>query len=94
MDECLDILESSADSLPTDKSLIYFAKIANIVEEASYQFSLHDPASSIDFEDPRIQFALKAFEKRLEEWRSTVPAEFYTRKLFLMRQVSDTNIFF
>ncbi|PGG98791.1 hypothetical protein AJ80_09475 [Polytolypa hystricis UAMH7299] len=75
LDECLDILQNSPNSLPSDKALAHWLELVHIGEEISFQFSMDDPASNANITNPKIQYALKGFEKRLEEWRKEVPQE-------------------
>lgn len=79
MDECLDILENSPDALPSDKVLVHWTKLAHLGEEVSFQFSMDDPAMNLSLSDPKVQYALKGFEKQLEQWRKEVPSELYSR---------------
>ncbi|KAK2781655.1 hypothetical protein FQN53_000446 [Emmonsiellopsis sp. PD_33] len=78
MDECLEILETSPDALPSDKAIIQWVKLAHIGEEIGFQFSMDDPATNVSITDPKIQYALKGFEGRLDEWRQEVPPDCYT----------------
>ncbi|OJD16043.1 hypothetical protein AJ78_03756 [Emergomyces pasteurianus Ep9510] len=78
MDESLEILETSPDALPSDRALIQWVKLAHIGEEVLFQFSMDDPATNVDITDPKSQYALKGFERRLAEWRKEVPPECYS----------------
>jgi hypothetical protein len=80
MDECIDILQVSPDTLPSDRLLIVWAKLSHIAEEIGFQFSMDDPASSLSLNDAKIQYALKGFEKQLDQWRAEIPREQYSRK--------------
>lgn len=79
MDECLEILENSPDALPSDKVLVHWAKLAHLSEEVSFQFSMDDPTTSLSLSDLKVQYALKGFEKQLEQWRKEVPPDLYSR---------------
>ncbi|PGH11170.1 hypothetical protein AJ79_05012 [Helicocarpus griseus UAMH5409] len=78
IDECLEILQTSPEKLPSDAVVIQWVKLAHIGEEILFQFSMDDPATNVDITDPKIQYALKGFERRLEEWRKEVPSECYS----------------
>ncbi|KAL2370178.1 hypothetical protein RJ035_003540 [Blastomyces gilchristii] len=78
MDESLEILETSPDALPSDRNLIQWVKLAHLGEEILFQFSMDDPATNVDITDPKNQYALKGFERRLAEWRKEVPPECYS----------------
>lgn len=82
MDESLEILETSPDALPSDKTLVQWVKLAHLGEEVLFQFSMDDPVTNVDITDPKSQYALKGFERRLAEWRKEVPPECYSRKSF------------
>ncbi|KAL5337440.1 hypothetical protein BJX70DRAFT_369399 [Aspergillus crustosus] len=68
MDECVEILENSPNALPSDKTMIQWAKLVRITEEISSRFFADDMASQ-SFSETKFQFTLKAFEKQLEQWR-------------------------
>ncbi|KAG5289861.1 C6 transcription factor [Histoplasma ohiense] len=78
MDESLEILETSPDALPSDKTLVQWVKLAHLGEEVLFQFSMDDPVTNVDITDPKSQYALKGFERRLAEWRKEVPPECYS----------------
>ncbi|THC90614.1 hypothetical protein EYZ11_009929 [Aspergillus tanneri] len=69
MDECVEILEKSPEALPTDKTMIHWAKLAQIIEEINMQFVGDDTAATVSFDEPKFQYTLKVFEKQLEQWR-------------------------
>lgn len=81
MDECIEILETSPDALPSDKALVRLVKLAQITEEVGFHFSSDEPDSNATFSEPKIQYTLRAFEKQLEQWRRETPAEHYSCKL-------------
>ncbi|KAK2865043.1 hypothetical protein FQN49_003959 [Arthroderma sp. PD_2] len=78
MDESLQMLLDSPDAYPSDRALVEWVKLAHIGEEIGFQFSMDDPLTNISITEPRIQYALKGFEGRLDEWRKEVPSEVYT----------------
>lgn len=73
MDECIEVLESSATALPSDNLLCQHVKLQHINEEIGQQFSMDDPSAAITISDSRVQFQLKAFEHQLGEWGKAVP---------------------
>ncbi|WEW59007.1 hypothetical protein PRK78_004475 [Emydomyces testavorans] len=77
-DESIEMLKNSPDALPSDKSLIQWVKLAHIGEDVSFQFSMDDPTTNVSITDPKIQYALKGFERQLEDWRKEVPPEAYS----------------
>ncbi|KAF5866731.1 hypothetical protein ETB97_009888 [Aspergillus alliaceus] len=77
MDECVEILEKSADELPSDRVMIQWAKLVHIIEEIHQQFCPDDSSSIVTFSEPKIQYTLKVFEKQLEQLqRERGPEEF------------------
>ncbi|KAF3483938.1 uncharacterized protein GIQ15_03262 [Arthroderma uncinatum] len=78
MDESVQMLLDSPDAYPSDRALVEWAKLAHIGEEIGFQFSMDDPLTNVSITEPRIQYALKGFEGRLDEWRREVPPEVYT----------------
>ena len=80
-DECLDILSSSPDALPSDKWLCNLVRAQHIAEDIGAQFSMDDPASQISLTDSKTQYSLKAFERQLSDWRDSSPQELRERPL-------------
>jgi hypothetical protein len=79
MEESLEILRTSPGAVPSDQLLIYWAKLSHIAEDVAFQFSMDDPGINISLSEPKVQYALKGFEKQLEQWRSEVAPEYYSR---------------
>ena len=73
MDECIEVLQSSAAVLPSDRVLCQHAKLQHINEEIGVQFSMDDPSANINISDSRVQHALKNFERELGDWSNSVP---------------------
>ena len=67
-DECIHILENSPDALPSDKWLCHLVRVQRIAEDVGVQFSMDDLMSGVSLMDPKTQYQLKAFERRLEDW--------------------------
>ncbi|EER29622.1 Fungal specific transcription factor, putative [Coccidioides posadasii C735 delta SOWgp] len=77
-DECIDMLKTSPDALPSDQTVIHWVKLAHITEDVGFQFSMDDPTTNVNITDPKIQYALKGFERQLDDWRKEVPSDLYT----------------
>lgn len=69
MDESIDILESSAEALPTDKWLCHLVRAQHIAEDVGFEFSMDDPTCTVSLADSKTQYHLKAFERHLDDWR-------------------------
>lgn len=82
-DECLELLDTAPDALPSDKWLCHLVRIQHIAEDVGFQFSMDDPASVISLTDKKTQYHLKAFERQLEEWQQHAPMDVSQRKAFL-----------
>lgn len=67
-DECVEILTSAPDALPSDKSLCHLVRGQHLTEDIGLEFSMDDPASLLLLTDPKTQYHLKAFERQLMEW--------------------------
>ena len=78
MDECIEILETSPDALPSDKALIRWTRLAQLTEEVGFHFSCDEPDSNATFSEPKVQYTLRVLEKQLEQWRRETPAELYS----------------
>ncbi|KAL1958799.1 hypothetical protein VTO42DRAFT_3636 [Malbranchea cinnamomea] len=78
MEESLEVLRTSPNALPSDSALVHWIKLAHLSEEIGFQFSMDDPVTNVSFTDPKTQFALRGFERQLDEWRKGVPPEMYS----------------
>ncbi|PYH94149.1 hypothetical protein BO71DRAFT_419542 [Aspergillus ellipticus CBS 707.79] len=78
MDECVEILQKAPDALPSDKALIQWAKLTQIIEETSLQFNSDETPSIATFSDPKFLYTLKVLEKQLEQWKRETPLEIYS----------------
>jgi hypothetical protein len=83
MADSVQVLETSPEALPSDKTLCQWIKSQQIAEEVGTQFSMDDPAATVNIADPKIQYALRGFERDLEKWSSQITPESSSRKLFM-----------
>ncbi|PBP26492.1 c6 zinc finger domain containing protein [Diplocarpon rosae] len=75
MAECVEVLETSPDALPSDKNFCQWIRSQHIAEDIGNRFSMDDPSTKVSIADPTIQHALKGFEIELEDWVSKIPPE-------------------
>ena len=80
-DECMEVLASAPDALPSDKWLCHLVKAQHIAEDVGFQFSMDDPASQLSLTDPKTQYHLKAFERQLKDWRDSSTSDMMARPL-------------
>lgn len=78
--ECVEVLETSPDAAPSDKVLCQWVRSQHIAEEVGTQFSMDDSFASVSITDPKVQYALKGFERDLEHWSSQIPNDIQNRK--------------
>ncbi|KAF9241429.1 transcriptional regulator family: Fungal Specific TF [Penicillium roqueforti] len=81
MDECLQILETHPDALPSDRNLKWWIKLGSIMEDAGNLFSEEDPGCITTFADSKVWYNIKMFEDRLAQWREEVPRDVYTEPM-------------
>ncbi|CRG87846.1 Weak acid resistance protein 1 [Talaromyces islandicus] len=89
-DECLEIMEGNSETVPSDVCLLHWLKIAHIMEQVGTHFALDQRSNAFRLEDPRVQYALKTYEKLLQQWEDgifNVTAQPIPQKL--MRQASQ-----
>ena len=67
-DECIEILNTAKDAVPSDRWLCHLVRAQHIAEDIGLEFSMDDPASPLSLTDPKTQYHLKAFERQLREW--------------------------
>ncbi|KAI9841773.1 MAG: hypothetical protein M1838_003418 [Thelocarpon superellum] len=87
MDDCLNVLQSSPDALPSDRLLCQWVRMQHIADEVGFQFSMDDPAGNLSLSDSKTQYALKGFERQLEDWHAHLPAELATPTIQLHAHV-------
>jgi hypothetical protein len=80
MDECLEILETHPDALPSDRRLKWWAKLGLIMEDAGNHFSTEEPGSISTFADSKVWYDMQIFEDRIAKWRAEIPQDIYTGK--------------
>ncbi|KAI0125820.1 hypothetical protein BJ170DRAFT_656840 [Xylariales sp. AK1849] len=73
MTECMDILESSPEAAATDKYLCHLVWTHRLAEEVGIQFSLDDPSTTVNVAEPKVQYALRGFERDLNKYSDSIP---------------------
>ncbi|KAK8125723.1 uncharacterized protein PG998_001482 [Apiospora kogelbergensis] len=73
MTECMDILESSPDAAPSDKYLCHLVWTHRLAEEVGIQFSMDDPNAIVNVAEPKVQYALRGFERDLAKYSENIP---------------------
>lgn len=74
-EECVEILNTASDALPSDKSLCHLVHAQHMAEDIGLEFSMDDPLSQLTLTDQKTQYHLKAFERRLKEWHDAATPE-------------------
>ncbi|KAF2216682.1 hypothetical protein CERZMDRAFT_29419, partial [Cercospora zeae-maydis SCOH1-5] len=75
MEECVEILETSPEALPSDRLFCEHIKIQHICENVSVQFSMDDNGASVSITDPKVSYALNVMEHEIKDWSSKVSPE-------------------
>lgn len=83
MTECMDILESSPEAAPTDRYLCNLVWTHRLAEEVGMQFSMDDPTVVVNIAEPKVQYALRGFERDLSKYSDSIPKEEKRRKYLL-----------
>lgn len=78
MADSIDVLETSPEAAPSDKLLCQWVRSQHIAEDIGTQFSMDDPGANVNISDLKVQYALKGFERDLENWKRNVPPELNT----------------
>ncbi|KAK5125075.1 hypothetical protein LTR08_005515 [Meristemomyces frigidus] len=79
--ECVDFLKQSPDAIPTDGTLVAWARLAMIAEEITGSFSYDDLGYLAHISELRTQLMLKDFARRLTAWFVSVPEKDLTDSL-------------
>ncbi|KAF7585890.1 hypothetical protein BBP40_009928 [Aspergillus hancockii] len=69
MDECVEVLETSPDALPSDKIFCRHIRLQHITEEFSMQLSMKDTSTPML---SQTQATDHAFKRRLADWRNNI----------------------
>jgi hypothetical protein len=91
MSDCLSRLEKSPSGL--DRRLAAWVRLQRIADEASTSFGFDDPSTSISLMESRMHVIVKAFERRLEDWKKETAPELIDSKIALLNPLlcSETN---
>jgi hypothetical protein len=80
-DECVEVLSTAEDAMPSDRWLSFLVRGQHIAEDIGLEFSMDDPASQVSLTDHKTQYHLKAFERQLEEWERSATPEMLKRPI-------------
>ncbi|KFX93726.1 hypothetical protein V490_04717 [Pseudogymnoascus sp. VKM F-3557] len=72
MSDCAKFLKESPDATLFDKNLVVRVSLQNIAEDISTFLSIEDPSKKTTFLDSRTQLTIRALEKRLTTWKSSL----------------------
>ncbi|MCJ1403494.1 hypothetical protein MMC11_006717 [Xylographa trunciseda] len=67
LEECLQLLETSAGALPSDQVLCHWIRAQRIADEVGEQFNIEDPTRLSGLDDIRIKSMVQGFEAQLRE---------------------------
>ncbi|CAE7033266.1 hypothetical protein PTNB73_04886 [Pyrenophora teres f. teres] len=81
MEECSNILEKS--KLLDDKRILAWLKLQRIADEANTAFGFDDASTSFSLSELRMQIILRIFDRRMQDWRKSVPDDVMTLNLEL-----------
>ena len=79
MEECVGILEKS--QLLDDKRTLAWLKLQRIADEANTAFGFDDASTSFSLSELRMQMILRIFDRRMQDWKNSIPAEVQTLSL-------------
>lgn len=82
--ESVDLIESASNTIPTDSTLVAWARLTIIAEEIATSFCYDDPGGIASIAELRAQLMLKDFEKRLSAWHDTYEMDMGTGSLLIM----------
>ncbi|EPS42532.1 hypothetical protein H072_3502 [Dactylellina haptotyla CBS 200.50] len=83
MGECVEFIEKSPEATLHDKIICQWVKLQRITEEVGIAFGYEDAVAKVNLAETRIQFALKGFERQLEEWERNLPTDCETKTVRL-----------
>ena len=93
IDECVEVVETSVDAMPSDKVLCQWVKLQRLADEISEQFNPEDlPLCAVERTKPR-QPILKEFEERLHNWHKQIPDGIASCKFSLFPNSTCRDVF-
>jgi hypothetical protein len=79
MEECVGMLDKS--KLLDDRRIIAWLKLQRIADEANTAFGFDDASTSFSLSELRMQIILRIFDRRMHDWKKSVPDEVMTKFL-------------
>jgi hypothetical protein len=70
MRDCVEALESSAEAIPSDKTLCQHIHLARISEDIAIHFAMDDPAVNLTISDSKVSYGIKHHEQALADLRA------------------------
>jgi hypothetical protein len=77
MEECQVLLQKSHTL--EDRRIVACLKLQRIADEAYSAFGLDDASTSFTLSELRLRATLRIFDRRMQDWRKSIPAEIMTR---------------
>ena len=68
-DECLEILRTCEDAVPSDRFLCQIVKAQHISELIGVEFAMDDPVKEVRLTDRTVQYQLDGLERELDRWQ-------------------------
>ncbi|CAI6332639.1 unnamed protein product [Periconia digitata] len=81
MEECLHILSKSPSF--EDRKTVAWLRLQRIADEAYVAFGFDDASTSFTLSEIRLQTILKIFERRMQDWKKSVPEDVWTPILIM-----------
>jgi hypothetical protein len=91
MDDCIHVLETHPDALPSDRQVVWWAKLGFIMEEAGVQLMSDDQVSMSSFADGKTRYTVRAFNNQLTQWRKNIPEDCFTSKSYFVDFAYNSN---
>lgn len=76
MEECVALLEKSP--ILEDRRIIAWLKLQRISDEANTAFGFDDASTSFSLSELRLQAILKIFDRKMQDWKKSIPTEVLT----------------
>lgn len=81
MEECLALLQKSP--IVDDKRVVAWVKLQRVADEANTAFGFDDASTSFSLSELRLQVILRIFERRMEDWKKSIPQEVMSLSLMI-----------
>ncbi|MCJ1403705.1 hypothetical protein MMC11_006928 [Xylographa trunciseda] len=92
LDECVHVLETSSEAMPSDKLLSLAAKLQRIKDDVAARFEIENEYLTSRSHNSDFTTEITSFRKRLDDWSIEKPEDVGSSSLTLAFSISDMHL--